>query len=356
MIIFRVDANEQIATGHLMRCLAIAAECRRRGKTCLFLLAEEKQTQRITERGFSYQILHSAWDCLEQEIELIQEFLHHHPCEWLVVDTYQATPRYLQRLNEVCPVLYLDDFGKDEYQVAAVLHYGLIQDQETYIQRYQAKGVSVLAGAKYIPLREEFQPAHLKKLWIEQAEPQSAREQENILITTGGTDPYHVTDRLLEYCLAEKSPGKCCFHVIVGSMNEQISDLRQLAERAKQEESVEVKLYFGVSRMAELMCRCDYAVSAGGTTLYELCACGVPTVCFTFADNQMPAVQMLAQQQIMRYAGDARAGDLSANIFVQLAEYRKQPEETGQYQERMKELVDGRGVCRIADVLSQKSF
>lgn len=354
MIIFRVDANEQIATGHLMRCLAIAAECRRRGKTCLFLLAEEKETQRITQRGFSYQILHSAWDSLEQEIDWIQEFLQHHPCEWLVVDTYQATSRYLQKLNEVCPVLYLDDFGENEFPVAAVLHYGVIQDQANYIQRYQAKGISVLAGTDYIPLREEFQPAHLKKLWKEWAERQRIGEQEHILITTGGTDPYHVTDLLLKYCLAEKFPGKYCFHVIVGSMNETASDLEQLAERALQERIAEVKLYFGVSHMAELMCQCDYAVSAGGTTLYELCACGVPTVCFTFADNQIPAVQMLARQQMMRYAGDAREGDLSEEICAHLSEYRKHPEETARYQERMKRLVDGKGVCRIADLLCQK--
>lgn len=351
MIIFRVDANEQIATGHLMRCLAIAAECRRRGKTCLFLLAEEKETQRITERGFSYHILHSAWDCLEREIDSMQEFLRHHPCEWLVVDTYQATSRYLQILDAICPVLYLDDFGENEYAVSGVLHYGLIQDQEAYIHRYQAKGISVLAGAKYIPLREEFQPAHLEKLWKEQAEQRSAGERVDILMTTGGTDPYQVTDRLLEYCLAEKSLEKRCFHVIIGSMNETVSDLEQLAEQAKQVESVEVKLYFGVSRMAALMCQCDYAVSAGGTTLYELCACGVPTVCFTFADNQIPAVKMLVQQQIMRYAGDARNGDLSADICEKLAGYWKHPEERRQYQERMKKLVDGRGVCRIADLL-----
>ena len=46
MIVFRVDANEQVATGHLMRTLSIASACRKRGLTCEFWLAEEKETDR----------------------------------------------------------------------------------------------------------------------------------------------------------------------------------------------------------------------------------------------------------------------------------------------------------------------
>ena len=46
MIVFRVDANEQVATGHLMRTLSIASACRKRGLTCEFWLAEEKETER----------------------------------------------------------------------------------------------------------------------------------------------------------------------------------------------------------------------------------------------------------------------------------------------------------------------
>ena len=51
MIVFRVDANEQVATGHLMRTLSIASACRKRGLTCEFWLAEEKETERIAKAG-----------------------------------------------------------------------------------------------------------------------------------------------------------------------------------------------------------------------------------------------------------------------------------------------------------------
>ena len=57
--------------------------------------------------------------------------------------------------------------------------------------------------------------------------------------------------------------------------------------------------------MAGLMRACDLAVSAAGTTLYELCAAGVPSVSFTMADNQLPCAR-----DMERFAGVLCAGDV----------------------------------------------
>ena len=46
MIVFRADANETAATGHLMRCMTIAEACREKGVECEFWLAEDKETER----------------------------------------------------------------------------------------------------------------------------------------------------------------------------------------------------------------------------------------------------------------------------------------------------------------------
>lgn len=56
MIIFRADANETVATGHLMRCMTIAEACREKGVECEFWLAEDKETERLRQAGFSYRI------------------------------------------------------------------------------------------------------------------------------------------------------------------------------------------------------------------------------------------------------------------------------------------------------------
>ena len=77
MIGFRVDANEEIATGHLMRCIAIAKACRKQGQDCIFFLAEEKETGRLLEAGFPYRVLNTDYRKPEQELprllDLIEE-------------------------------------------------------------------------------------------------------------------------------------------------------------------------------------------------------------------------------------------------------------------------------------------
>ena len=75
MIVFRVDANEQVATGHLMRTLSIASACRKCGLMCEFWLAEEKETERIAKAGFPYRILGTRWDALEDELPVMKQRL-----------------------------------------------------------------------------------------------------------------------------------------------------------------------------------------------------------------------------------------------------------------------------------------
>lgn len=148
MIGFRVDANEQIATGHLVRCISIATELIKRGKKCIFFLAEEKETARLEAVGIPYVILHTDWRHMESEYDIFLPLLKKYPLKWLVVDSYQITTSYLATLNQQIPVLYLDDMETDTYPVSAVLHYGLRSDYDAYFKRYLNTDTKVLAGTK----------------------------------------------------------------------------------------------------------------------------------------------------------------------------------------------------------------
>ena len=65
-------------------------------------------------------------------------------------------------------------------------------------------------------------------------------------------------------------------------------------------------LHINEHNMSALMQKCDIAISAAGSTLYELCATGIPAITYTLADNQLIAAEQFDKQGIMLSAGDCR--------------------------------------------------
>lgn len=339
MIAFRVDANEHIASGHLMRCMALAMQLRKQGEECIFYMADDTYKERLKDQGFAYHILHSDWKNLEGELPVLEEQLREKEIEWLIVDSYQATSEYLRRLNQMVRVCYFDDSGQQCWQVAAVIHYSDWLEDRHYFQLYQGTDTIVMAGMEYTPLREEFyyspEPNHQKK----------------ILLTTGGTDTYNVAGRFLEKALQEKAFSEYTFQVIIGGMN-------GFKEALKKEygKHPQVELLFDVNCMGDLMRQSSYGISAGGTTLYELCACGVPSVCFSFAQNQEEFAKSMGEKQIMLYAGDAREdreGVITVvdGLFTNLKKMMEDKSLKENLEKNMRKLVDGKGTERIAKTL-----
>lgn len=332
MIGFRVDANEMIATGHLMRCITMAREFLKKGEECLFFLAEEKETRRLEENGFDYQVLHTDWRDMESEESVLENALKKAEVDFLIVDSYQATKSYLVYLEQFVPVLYIDDIGREVYPVSAVLRYAIWPEDMHFRQMYQGKETLLLAGMQYIPLREEFCTGGQDKV-----------REKSILITTGGTDTYNIAGRLVTECLQREDLELYSFHVIVGSLNPFEKELIRITERSER-----AHLHKDVRNMSDYMRTCELAVSAGGTTLFELCACKIPTVCFSFADNQMDFTEELGKRNVMLYAGDAREKKEIASVITEyLCHLSKDKEVQWELAARMGELVDGEGTKRI---------
>lgn len=348
MIGFRVDANENIATGHLMRCMSICIQCMKLGEPCIFFLAEDKETKRLRDKKIAYRILHTQWNHMEDELPILKQLIAEEELDWLVVDSYQATPEYLEELNKMVKVMYLDDMAKEAYPVSAVLHYSQWPGEASYEAVYQSLPTVVLSGMQYVPLREEFFRVTAANAGTQ---PETKRRK-SILITTGGTDTYNVSGQLLTACLHDYMTEfqDYEFEVIVGNMNSHEPSLRQMEEADSR-----IHLHKNVQNMSEYMRSCEMAVSAGGTTLFELCACKIPTVCFSFADNQQGFTEEMGKHEIMLCAGDAREhSEIGKVIAARLMDFMKQPPLKEQYTKRMEKLVDGMGSMRIAKYLCEK--
>lgn len=340
MFYFRVDANETVATGHVMRCITIAKCIERLGEECTFITADHNADRLIVPNGFRTICLESKWDELDLEIEKFLKLVKIERVEKLLVDSYYATKTYIAELNKYCHVYLMDDIGDQDYDVYSLINYNIFADKLSYPIRYRDRNTKLLLGIEYAPLRMEYTyiGTHLIR-----------DEVRDILITTGGADEFNVAYGLLSKIKEKQLFKKMMFHVICGSMNRNTNKLLEIEKQWSQ-----VKLYQNFEHMSELMRSCDIGVSAGGITMYELCACGLPSICICTADNQRKATESFAEREIMLYAGDVREdNDGLDKCIVKICSYLSLLEDNPllrvKISSKMKRLIDGNGAMRLAN-------
>lgn len=338
MIGIRVDANTEIASGHVMRCVSIAYAMKNVGTEFIFITADEYTRKIISNNGFKVICLHSQWNNLDMEIEPLVNVIQDLMIDKLIIDSYYVTKEYFKQLMEHTKVVYIDDLNLFQYPIAMIVNYNIYYERFCYPEMYSETDTQLLLGCDYAPLRAEF------KL----VTPSFREEVKKVLITTGGTDNYNVAGKLLKKIVEEKLFNGIEFHVVVGAFNIHVDYIENLIENNKH-----ITIYKNVKKISELMKDCDIAITAGGSTMYELCACGTAAICFSFADNQLYGVKGFEEEDLMYYAGDMRDLDIdcTANIILFIQKYIENPKLREERIVNTRKKVDGCGAERLINAV-----
>ena len=353
----KTNANETIAIGHMRRCMTIAKELVDQGALVEFILSDDESKRILKELSdkdgifFNARVLGATISKPEEDLKVLDEMFAKDRPDFYLMDSYYLEREYFDGINALIKkhslstrTGYIDDLYKFDYPVDMILNYELEIPENFYSAGKQ------LLGVKYAPLRRQFAKSDYE-----------AREHARVaFLSSGGTDPYHVIGNILNEIYSENSPCRkvLTFNdfrclVIMGALFEE-DYKKELREFAKENPSV--TLFEGVSDMADIMKQADLAISAGGTTLYELCAIGVPTVVYSMADNQMEFVKAFDKAGAVRYAGDARSDH---RLAQKIATWGTAAVDNKGFRKRMSEsaraLIDGEGAFRIAkEILEMK--
>lgn len=333
MIYIRADANEKIGTGHVMRCMAIADALKHCGQQVCFLIADDAGSRLLRDRDQEYLILHTDYASMEDELPRLRQVFEGKKPDFFLVDSYSATPEYLREIRKYVPVGILDDGVLRGYPVDVLINYNIFASASLYGTE---EGTQYLLGPEYVPLRREFTGVDY-----------SVRERaERVLITTGGSDKYDLGAKLIREALAGKDTADLQYTVVSGAYNIHLEELQELARRHEN-----VRVCSNVGDMWRLMRDSDLAVSAGGSTMYELSAVGVPVICFSFVDNQERIVRGFAEKGLVAYGGDylARGESMLQEIVYHIGRLAADHDLRKNCSQRLRSLVDGQGSRRIAE-------
>lgn len=340
VLYFRADGGGGTGIGHLMRCYTIADACREKGLQAVFVAADEGAEAMTLERGYPCRVLNTDYRDMNSELPKLIPVLR--DCAPVVLDSYFLTEQYVNALRESGhPVVWMDDLAEQEFSVDIRVNYNLYAERPEEESDYSGKadGCLDLLGPSYAPVR----PSFLRTGTF-------VRERiGKVLVLTGGSDPLGAG--LFFACLLTKQLPDAEIFVVIGPYAEGKEALRAYAEQEKK-----VELMEGCSDLSDVMRRCDLAVTAAGSTLYELCASGLPGIVYYIADNQRMGAEAFA-----RRTGAVNLGDFRSDSFRAEAEKKLEAALRGLYTEsgrqnlakRMKELVDGHGAVRIAEKLKE---
>lgn len=258
-IVFRVDGDRTIGTGHIYRALTLAQHIFQHE---VFFAINEKKTMGIEKVDhYRYPVIRfrDERDFFEK-IQKIQPII-------VVNDILDTKKKYVQRLKkEGYFVVNFEDLGSGA-EYADLLINELYESDRPNPNSYY--------GYRYACLRNEFFlfPVH------------SPRESvRHILVTFGGTDPKNLTKRTLGAFRALDVEG-VTITVILGIGYTQEKSLEKYI-KALQEKGAEVDVVQNVSMMAKHISKADIVITANGRTIYEVASFGIPCISISQSERE----------------------------------------------------------------------
>lgn len=397
-LFIRADANTRMGTGHVMRCIALGqawqdaiqrsevrdqtSEKIGRGSkvqepnlkskassltpfpSVVFICAEipDALAERVILEGFnliridaekgSPEDLRQTLDTVANLSVTSQSAIINHQSSitshWLVLDGYHFNFDYQRGIRAAgIKLLLIDDYSHlPEYEADILLNQNIGAEEIEYRCNPDCRK---LLGTRYVMLRREFRTLDKRErnfpiIGPERSERGSVIAEQrpegsatHLLVTLGGADPDNVTQKVIG-ALSQLNIPDLHAKIIVGPANPHLESLEAFIQHS----TSHIQLISSVRDMTELMNWADFAITAAGSTCWELAVLAVPFMTVILAENQENVAQKLAQIAGIPCAGWDDDG-LADRIAGQVEEWLSK----GSVEEACSDLVDRFGVDRI---------
>lgn len=367
-IAFRADANAQIGSGHLHRCLALAYElvrvldCRILFVTnylddSLCDLIESQGFERLSlepsKHSIEQNLGHSHWlsTSARDDVEQLKEYLKENDIgclHWVICDHYGLDAKYHKLLYQFsCRVLVIDDLADRELYCDLLIDQTFNRDKRDYDKRLTRSGCRVLVGSRYALLREEF------FLCRAQSRPRKPPIYPQILVFMGSGDPLNLSEVIIRALIRTDRLKNLNIKLVLGGVNPHLEKIRAVVNQQPN-----IELLVDHSQMAELMLACDIAIGASGSASWERCCLGLPTITIKVAGNQSLISDGLLAVNAALDGGDAtiKNGFRPEKVIESLLRLLDEP---GAYQkvvENCLAICDGLGAQRVVERMQDLSL
>jgi len=332
-VLIRADGSKDIGVGHIFRTLVLANELKSLGYDVQYLCRNLPgfPEKRIQQNGFKIKFIPDICS-VDDETEFIKKFIRTNRKNWVVVDHYDIKEDYYYRLKELgLRTMAIDDTGHTKFPVSLLLNQNIGSTPGHYC--CDARTVQ-LHGPQYAMLRDVYHQNRQKS---------SLRTSfKRLLIFMGGGS---VEEQLVKILAAVTlSRLSIEIDVVTGGPIETTNRLKGAAAKC----GCTCYIHHDIDHLADLMLEADVAICAGGSVCWELASMKIPMIIMPFADNQLRNAQELENQGAAINAGQYQSlsEEALASTLTMVTN-----EKIKSMSERVKEICDGKGVKRVAEIL-----
>lgn len=353
-VVIRTDASIDIGSGHVYRCLTLARCMADRGCAVTFVCRPlpGHLVELIQAKGFAVHLLpetarradgdskagsYERWLGVTRDIDAAQTaeaLAGRGDIDWLIVDHYALDADWETRMRQQADkIMVIDDLPARPHDCDLLLNQNLGALEGIDV----SAGCHYLLGPHYALLRPEFLTAREKHR-------RPAGEVSRLFVFLGGADKDNLTGVVLEG-IASSRLSQSHIDIVLGKANRHGEKIASLCRRLPKS-----RVHCDLPELAELMVTADLAVGGAGTTTWERCCLGLPSLLIILADNQADIGKEVDRQGLGRTLGRAEniTPDIVARTLEQLAD---DPGRREQMSRRAMNAVDGRGTARVADFL-----
>ena len=326
---FRLDADTQIGTGHLMRCLSIANELFHHNSCCHFLCRELIPSLHALVVNHGHKVHH-----VDNDEDSALAMLTKLRPEWLIIDHYGLDAGFERKARAFTKrILVIDDLADRPHHCDFLLDQGPLRVPDDYRPWIDCK-CQLWLGTDYALIRPEFR--QLRKSNIS-----SWRKG---LICFGGADPDNVALAILQALDNQPRMRDIKWTVIAGSANPNLEALKYFTTHSR----LNITLIKQSDHIAELMASHDFAIGAAGGMTWERACIGIPSLAIPISDKQVCGIEEI------RHFGLGETLELyeltSATLAISLERLQHQAND---YLHRNQAMVDGLGIARLSLTLLQ---
>lgn len=340
--VFRCDGSAEMGGGHLRRCLTLAEALQAEGWRCA-----------MATTAASLAVLPRLADAVE--ILLMDEAGCRGPrpeadaigrrfprCDWLIVDHYGRDAAFERACRSFAArILVIDDLADRPHDSDLLLDQTLGRRAADYCGLVPP-GCQMLIGLAYALVRSEFARQRAAAL----AKPMPTRPPYRVLVAMGLTDPGNLTARALQALAA--CPVPFTADAVLGAAAPGLDAVRQLATQL----AYRLRLHVDPPQMAAVMAAADLIIGAAGTSSWERCCLGRPSIALVAADNQRLIAAELAAAGAAHVFADGSTPAVAA-LAAAVAGLLNDPQRRAAMASNAARLCDGAGVERVVAQLRQ---